>query len=184
MLSAGNRCVIGLGANLGDKVAAFESAIGAMAQLGSLQAVSRLFETAPVGGPVQPDYYNAAACLLTRLPPRTLLQELLGIERKHGRIRDKRWGPRPLDLDILWVEGIAVDEPGLQVPHARLTERNFALIPLLDVVPEARDPVSGVAYGEQPIAWDSHGIKVRGHTGSAACFRAAGPFASPLWTLC
>jgi 2-amino-4-hydroxy-6-hydroxymethyldihydropteridine diphosphokinase len=184
VLNAANRCVIGLGANLGDRVATFESALTRMAQWGSLQAVSRLFETAPVGGPVQPDYYNAAACLLTRLPPRDLLRELLGIERKHGRIRDKRWGPRPLDLDILWLEGVVVAEPGLQVPHARLTERAFALIPLLDVVPDARDPVSGQAYRDHPVVRDTVGIDVRGIPGLSASILAGDSLPSPLWTLC
>ncbi len=184
MIGAGNRCVIGLGANLGDKVATFESALSAIAQLGGLQSVSRLFETAPVGGPVQPDYYNAAACLFTRLPPRALLQSLLGIEQKHGRIRDERWGPRPLDLDILWVEGIALAEPGLQVPHTRLKERNFALIPMLDVVPEARDPADGSEYRDHPNARNTTGIIVRGLPGLLATFLEDKPATSPLWALC
>lgn len=183
MFTAGNRYVIGLGANLGDRAATFESALSAMAQLGNLQAVSRLFETAPVGGPVQPDYYNAAASLQTSLSPRELLKGLLGIEQDHGRIRNERWGPRLLDLDILWLEGIAVDEPGLQVPHARLKERNFALIPLLDIAPGAQDPISGKAYRDQPTAQDMAGMRVCGLPGSLANFTGARPTLS-LWTPC
>jgi len=184
VFTAGNRYVIGLGANLGDRAATFESALSAMARLGYIQAVSRLFETAPVGGPVQPDYYNAAASLQTSFSPRELLKRLLGIEQKHGRIRNERWGPRLLDLDILWLEGIAVDEPGLRVPHARLEERNFALIPLLDIAPGAQDPISGKAYRDQPIARDMAGMRVCGLPSPLANFAAGERPPLSLWTPC
>lgn len=141
-----SRCVIGLGANLGDRVAAFESTVTLLARVGCIQGISNLYETAAIGGPAQPDYSNAAVLLSTGLSPKALLEEMLSIELRHGRVRTVRWGPRQLDLDLLWIEGVRVDEPGLKVPHPRLTERGFALLPLLDVAPDAREPSTDRAY--------------------------------------
>jgi len=143
---AESRCVIGLGANIGNAIAAFESAVTRLARFGRIQCISNLYQTAAIGGPAQPDYFNAAVLLCTSLSPKALLEEMLSIELHHGRVRTVRWGPRQLDLDLLWIEGVRVDEPGLQVPHPRLTERGFALLPLLDVAPDAREPSSERAY--------------------------------------
>jgi len=156
------RCVIGLGANLGDRLATFESVVRELAGLGKVTGVSQLYETDPVGGPVQPDYFNAAVCLETELEPTSLLVHLLEIERNHGRVRQLRWGPRHLDLDILWIEGRAIHELGLTIPHARLLERNFALVPLLEVAPDALDPNTGLAYCEASIAGNREGMRLRG----------------------
>jgi 2-amino-4-hydroxy-6-hydroxymethyldihydropteridine diphosphokinase len=108
---------------------------------------SALYETAPVGPP-QPAFLNAAARVATDLAPHALLDALLSVERQQGRVRGERWGPRLIDLDILWIAGVAVDSPGLVVPHPELRRRAFALRPLLDVAPEATDPRDGVAYRE------------------------------------
>jgi 2-amino-4-hydroxy-6-hydroxymethyldihydropteridine diphosphokinase len=141
------RAVIGLGANLGDPRAAFRRAAAALDEGGDrVLARSALFSTRPVGGPPQPDFLNAALLVESARTPRGVLDRILDIERAAGRVRDVRWGPRTLDLDLLWIDGVAVDEPGLQVPHPRLAERAFALAPLLDVAPEARDPRDGVPY--------------------------------------
>jgi 2-amino-4-hydroxy-6-hydroxymethyldihydropteridine diphosphokinase len=113
---------------------------------------------------MQPDFYNAAVCLMTAFEPHPLLSQLLEIERKHGRIRDCRWGPRRLDLDILWIDGTTVHEPGLTVPHARLLERNFALIPLIEVAPGAIDPNTGKAYRDCPSADRTGGMRLIGAT--------------------
>jgi len=156
------RCVIGLGANLGDRLRTFESAVRELANLGELCGVSHLYETDPVGGPVQPDYFNAAVCIRSELAPPELLRHLLEIERSHGRIRMGRWGPRHLDLDILWIDGFAAHEPGLTVPHARLLERNFALIPLVEVAPDARDPNTGLAYRDSPVTQRADGMRLQG----------------------
>jgi len=156
------RCVIGLGANLGDRLATFESAVRELCALGELCGLSHLYETDPVGGPVQPDYFNAAVCLRTELAPMILLKQLLDVELAHGRIREGRWGPRQLDLDILWIEGFATHEPGLTVPHARLLERNFALKPLVEAAPDARDPNNGLEYAELPLAQSLVGMRLRG----------------------
>lgn len=131
--------VVGLGANLGDRLATLVSAVHSLAGAGRLTALSRLYETAPIGPP-QPGYLNAAARLDTALEPQRLLQTLLDIERRHGRIRAEKWGPRTLDLDILWIADMVVRDPTLTVPHSHLHERRFALLPLLDVAPDATHP--------------------------------------------
>lgn len=138
--------VIGLGANLGEPRATLEAALAALARLGTLLSVSRLYRTAPVGGPPQPDFLNAAARLRYFGDAEALLGDLLGIERRFGRMRRERWGPRVLDLDLLWIAGGVVRTEVLEVPHPRLTERAFALDPLLDVAPEALDPHTGRPY--------------------------------------
>jgi 2-amino-4-hydroxy-6-hydroxymethyldihydropteridine diphosphokinase len=157
-----SRCVVGLGANLGDRIATFESAVSRLALLGRVGAVSHLYETTAIGGPPQPDYFNAAVLLLTSLSPRALLEGLLAIEQHHGRVRTVRWGPRELDLDLLWIEDKRVDEPGLTVPHARLTERGFALLPLLDVAPDACEPATHRAYATMRKNLSGPGIRVHG----------------------
>jgi len=138
--------VIGLGSNLGDSELTLRRALTELAALGRVEAVSSLYRTTPVGGPPQADFLNAAVRLLFVGSPESLLAEAHRIERLAGRERRERWGPRTLDLDILWIAGLSVAGQGLHVPHARLRERAFALRPLLDVAPEARDPVSGETY--------------------------------------
>jgi len=108
-----------------------------MGGLGSVAAVSGLYETEPIGGPDQGPFLNAVAILDTSLPPAELLERLQAIEDDRGREREMRWGPRTLDLDIVAVDGGPVDLPGLQIPHPRAAERRFVLQPLVDVWPEA-----------------------------------------------
>jgi 2-amino-4-hydroxy-6-hydroxymethyldihydropteridine diphosphokinase len=89
---------------------------------------------------------NAAALVMFRGEAVQLLDELLAIERRLGRVRKERWGPRTIDLDILWIDGLVVDTPRLVVPHPWLRERAFALVPMLELVPEAADPRTGEPY--------------------------------------
>jgi 2-amino-4-hydroxy-6-hydroxymethyldihydropteridine diphosphokinase len=140
--------VIGLGSNVGDSALTLRRALGELAALGVLVAVSGLYRTTPVGGPSQSDFMNAAVRLLFDGTPDRLLEGAHRIERLAGRERRERWGPRTLDLDILWIAGVRVAREGLHVPHARLRERAFALRPLLDVAPDARDPSGGETYHE------------------------------------
>jgi 2-amino-4-hydroxy-6-hydroxymethyldihydropteridine diphosphokinase len=114
-----------------------------------------VWRTTPVGGPPQPDFYNAAIAVRFRAPSslQELMRSLLFIEARFGRVRAERNAPRTLDLDMLWVEGQRAlisgpDAPEVEVPHPRLHERAFAMIPLLEVVPGATDPVSGKLYAE------------------------------------
>jgi 2-amino-4-hydroxy-6-hydroxymethyldihydropteridine diphosphokinase len=140
--------VVGMGANLGERRTTLLATLEDLSQIGQLVCVSRLFETEPLGPP-QPRYLNAAARLLVDLAPLELLGRMLKLERMRGRVRRERWGPRVLDLDLLWCAGRAIDEQGLSVPHPGLTRRCFALLPLLDVAPEASDPRTGVRYTER-----------------------------------
>lgn len=143
------RVVVGVGSNLGSREATLRAArdlLSADAELG-LAAVSPVWETAPVGPP-QPAYLNAAFLLHTSLPLDAVLARCAEVERALGRERRERWGPRTVDLDILWAEGERVDRPGLTVPHAALRDRAFALDPLLALAPDARDPVDGARYSK------------------------------------
>jgi 2-amino-4-hydroxy-6-hydroxymethyldihydropteridine diphosphokinase len=139
--------VVGFGANLGDRLATLRAAVQELARVARVEATSRVYETAPLG-PAQPRFLNAAARVAWEGSPVDLLGELLAIEAKLGRVRGERWGPRTIDLDLLWAEGVAIEGPQLTVPHPRLRERAFALIPLLEVAPDARDPRTGEPYAE------------------------------------
>lgn len=148
------RVVVGLGSNLGDRAVALTRAFDELGRSEGVYLLKRspIYETAPAGGPPQGDYLNAAALLVSSLPARDLMDRLLEIERALGRVRGERNGPRIIDLDLLWIEGEGIDEPALSVPHPRLTERAFALRPLIDVAPDAGHPTTGVRYIELPEA--------------------------------
>jgi 2-amino-4-hydroxy-6-hydroxymethyldihydropteridine diphosphokinase len=141
------KAAIALGSNLDDPRAQVERGFEALAKLPRTQllARSRLFTTAPVGHVDQPDFVNACALVETELAPRPLLEALLDIERRHGRVRDIPNGPRTLDLDIVLYGDRVIDEAGLKVPHPRAHERAFVLAPLVDVWPEAQIPGQGAA---------------------------------------
>ena len=127
---------VGLGSNLDGPAEQVRRALEALASVNGsrLAAVSRLYRSDPVGPPGQPDYVNAVAKLETRLAPGRLLDELQRIERRQGRVRGERWGPRTLDLDLLLYGDRTIDEPRLRVPHPRLAERSFVLLPLAELL--------------------------------------------------
>ena len=141
------RAWVGLGANCGDPGAQIAQACAALAVLPQtrLRACSRLWRTTAWGPVPQADYLNAAVALDTALAPRALLDALLAIERGAGRDRahEQRWGPRRLDLDLLLYGGQRIEEPGLSVPHPRLAERAFVLLPLADIDPALAVPGAG-----------------------------------------
>jgi 2-amino-4-hydroxy-6-hydroxymethyldihydropteridine diphosphokinase len=150
------RMVLGLGSNLGDREGNIAAAIEALAEdlaLG-VRAASPLYETPPAGGPPQGDYLNGAVLLVSACSARDVLERCLKVERSLGRIRPDpvRWGPRTIDVDLLWIEGKTADEADLTVPHPRLAERPFALRPLLDLAPDAVDPRTGEPYAGLPAA--------------------------------
>jgi 2-amino-4-hydroxy-6-hydroxymethyldihydropteridine diphosphokinase len=134
------RAAIALGSNLGDRHGYLRGAVDALSRLGTVIAVSPLYETAPVGGPDQGPYLNAVVVVETAMEPRQLLSELHGLERAAGRTRDLRWGPRTLDLDLILYGSRSVDEHGLEVPHPRFRDRRFVLEPLLAAWPDAAEP--------------------------------------------
>ncbi len=131
------RYAVALGSNLGDRVAHLRAAIGEIGRLGTVQGVSGLYETTPVGGPQQDPYLNAVMVVESSLSPEDLLVQLQSVETSRQRERTVRWGPRTLDLDIIALDQGTVDTPALQVPHPRASERLFVLQPLCDVWPEA-----------------------------------------------
>jgi 2-amino-4-hydroxy-6-hydroxymethyldihydropteridine diphosphokinase len=136
---------VSLGANLGDPRRQLREAAGRLARAEGvrLSALSSLYRTEPVGPVPQPAFLNAAAALETALPPRETLDVLLRIERAMGRERRERWGPRAIDLDLLLHGDSVVDEPGLSLPHPRLHERRFVLVPLAEIAPDAIHPALG-----------------------------------------
>jgi 2-amino-4-hydroxy-6-hydroxymethyldihydropteridine diphosphokinase len=131
--------VLGLGGNIGNTRKEMSSALVQLAHHPgiSVTAVSALYLTPPWGKTDQPPFLNAAARIETTLSPRALLNAILDVERDLGRERLARWGPRTIDIDILLYGSVDIDEPWLHIPHPRLIERAFALIPLLDVMPDA-----------------------------------------------
>ena len=128
-----SRAFLGLGSNLGDRR---EQLRAAVASLPGVTAVSDVYETDPVGGPDQGRFLNLVVEIDTDLDPHALLGLCHRIESAAGRVRDVRWGPRTLDVDILWVDGVTVDDADLQIPHPRMWERRFVLAPLAELAPD------------------------------------------------
>jgi 2-amino-4-hydroxy-6-hydroxymethyldihydropteridine diphosphokinase len=138
-----HKCAIALGSNLGDSRSILSKAIDRLQtspQI-ALIAVSSWYLTAPIGPP-QPDYLNGCATLQTSLTPLELLDTLHAIETEFGRVRQEHWGARTLDLDLLLYEQQIIDTPSLQLPHPRMNERAFVLIPLAEIAPDWLDPRS------------------------------------------
>jgi 2-amino-4-hydroxy-6-hydroxymethyldihydropteridine diphosphokinase len=139
------RAFVGLGSNLGEREAMIRAALEELSRLPetTLERASSLYDTEPVGETEQPNFLNAVAQLETGLSARQLLWNLLLIERRLGRVRTRRWGPRSIDLDLLLYGGEVLDEPGLQVPHPELLRRSFVLVPLVELDPLVVHPVTG-----------------------------------------
>ena len=133
---------LALGANLGDRLENLQRAADALAATPGVRVVrsSRVYETEPVG-PEQPEYLNAVLEVETDLPPRELLRVCLAVEDDMGRVRAERWGPRPIDVDVLTYGAGTIDEPDLVVPHPRMHERGFVLVPLAEL--DADPPLPG-----------------------------------------
>jgi 2-amino-4-hydroxy-6-hydroxymethyldihydropteridine diphosphokinase len=131
------RFAVALGSNLGDRIDHMRRAVEELGDLGTIEAVSDLYETEPVGGPQQGPFLNAVVLLDTDLPAERLLESLQRIETAHDRVRTVRWGPRTLDLDIVTSDGEPISGPDLEIPHPRAAERLFVLQPLCDVWPDA-----------------------------------------------
>ena len=157
---------IGLGANLGNRQANLQMALRGLTRMAQVLAVSSLYESEPqlaaetVDAQGQPPYYNAVCSLETGLEPRPLLRFLNGLEHEIGRRpAAERWAPRPIDLDILLYEERVIDESGLVIPHPRLAERAFALVPLAEIRPEARHPGTRLTAQEMVDAADGGRVK-------------------------
>lgn len=141
------RAVISLGSNQGNRLETLQGAVDALADTPGLQvqAVSQVYETEPWGvqSGSQPSYFNAVVLIKTTLPPGSLLERGHAVEEAFARIRDERWGPRTLDVDIVSYQGVVSDDPRLTLPHPRCHERAFVLVPWHDVEPGAEVPGRG-----------------------------------------
>lgn len=147
-----HRAYVALGANLGDPQARVRDAFAALAELpdSRLVAASSLYRTAPVGLAGQPDFINAVAAIDTLLPAGRLLDALFSIERRAGRQRLTRNGPRTLDLDLLLYDDCTIDTPQLHLPHPRLHLRAFVIVPLAEIAPACRIPGRGTVAAWLP----------------------------------
>jgi 2-amino-4-hydroxy-6-hydroxymethyldihydropteridine diphosphokinase len=147
-----NPVYLGIGTNLGDKRENLEAALNSLAPHVALQAVSRLYETAPAYVLDQPPFYNIAVKGQTALPPVELLAFLKNLEEELGREKVVRYGPRKIDMDLLFYGDLALDLPQLQIPHPRISERAFVLRPLADLSPQLLHPVTGQSVLEMADA--------------------------------
>lgn len=154
------RATLGLGGNIGDPVAAMALALRRLDARADCRvtAVSRLYRTPPWGKIDQADFYNACAAIETTLSPLRLLEACLEIERDMKRIRTERWGPRTIDIDVLTFDGLEIAEDALTVPHPRMTERAFVLMPLADIAGDLK--VKGRAVSDWLAATGAEGIVV------------------------
>ena len=150
-----SRAVLSLGANVGDRLAALRAGVAALAERVTVDAVSPVYETAPVGVDPQPDFLNVVVLVTTDLPPRDLVAFGLDVERAAGRVPQPRGMPRPLDVDVVTYDDVVSDDPVATLPHPRAHDRTFVLRPWLDVDPDATLPGHGrvdallaVAQGE------------------------------------
>ena len=159
--------LLGLGANLGDRLDSLQRAVDMLGDDPSIRIVacSRVWETDPVGRVEQPDFLNVVVRAEVRLDPRELLAACHRVETALGRVRETRWGPRTIDIDILLYGGRTIDEPDLSVPHPRMLERAFVLLPLLELDPDPIMP-DGSRVLDLALGPDAAG--------------AARPFAPPL----
>ena len=137
------RAYLGIGSNLGERLGYLQLAVDELAGADGVTVVgvSPVYETAPVGGPAQPDYLNAVVAVDTTLTPHELLRVAHGIEAEAERVRTVRWGPRTLDVDVLLVGDERVDDPDLVIPHPRMAERAFVVVPLADLDPAWRSRI-------------------------------------------
>jgi 2-amino-4-hydroxy-6-hydroxymethyldihydropteridine diphosphokinase len=137
------KVVIALGSNIGDSAALLESAVERLHKIITVTHLSTFIETEPIGGPEQPNYLNAVLIGESELQPLELLRKMLEIESELGRVREVRWGPRTLDLDLIVAGETVMKTPELELPHPRAHERGFVLEPWLEIDPTAYIPSKG-----------------------------------------
>lgn len=149
---------IALGSNMGDREGYLQMAIDSIGQEKGCQVkkISSFIRTAPYGGVKQEDFLNGCAQIRTLLTPQELLETLQGIEKQAGRERKVHWGPRTLDLDIIFYDREVVEEENLQIPHIEMAKRDFVLIPLREIAPFLRHPITGKTVGEMAEELTQH----------------------------
>jgi len=150
---------IGLGSNVGDKRANLDGAVERLAGVAGVRVTARsgYYRTEPWGFTDQDWFLNACVAVTTTLPPQALLAACLAVEQQMGRRRAERWGPRIIDLDVLFYGDEVLDEPGLEVPHPRLLERAFVLAPLAEIRPDRR--IRGVGVADALAGLDAGGVE-------------------------
>jgi 2-amino-4-hydroxy-6-hydroxymethyldihydropteridine diphosphokinase len=150
-----------IGSNLNNPRERVLEALTRLSQVPAIESVlaSRLYRSHPMGPQDQPEFVNAAAGFVTQLNPRELLDVMLDIERSMGRTRGERWGPRVIDLDLIWMVDAATEQPGLSLPHPGVSSRNFVLYPLADIAPMLKIPGLGLVLDLKSAAGDA-GISV------------------------
>ncbi|HEX5564458.1 MAG TPA: 2-amino-4-hydroxy-6-hydroxymethyldihydropteridine diphosphokinase [Sporosarcina sp.] len=165
-----NTAYLSIGSNLGDRLAILQEAVRALDSNEKMDvtSVSAVYETEPVGYTEQPNFLNIVVELQTSLDPFELLAACQSIEQSLGRVRDIRWGPRTADLDILLYNNETIVSENLTVPHPRMHERAFVLIPLLELNPDVKHPVTGKHYREEPAAKEDGVVLYRGFNGVAS----------------
>jgi len=131
---------LGLGSNLDDRLGVLRAGLAELAKLGELQAISSVYETEPWGDTDQPRFLNLCCRLRTQLPPASLLAETQAIEQRLGRRPERRWGPRLIDIDLLTYDDLQLNTTELTLPHPRIVERSFVLVPLVELTPTLRIP--------------------------------------------
>ena len=155
---------LALGSNLGDRERNLAAALRRLQPLVRVEAVSALYETDPVPEG-QPAFLNACCRAVTGLQPRALLRHLHEVERELGRRTSERWGPRPIDIDLLLYWGVVIEEDGLSVPHPELTNRPFVLIPLAELAAKLKHPVLGRTIRSLAKEADRAGVRLRAEAG-------------------
>lgn len=155
-----SRAFLGLGGNLGDPAQAMRDAIAALDQNEAVEIIgaSSVYSTPPWGMLDQPDFLNAVVELRTDLAPLELLKICLNTETELKRVRNERWGPRVIDVDVLWYDGKTINEPGLHVPHPRMEDRAFVMVPLAEIAPDL--PLDGGNALEVAQRLDQSGISL------------------------
>jgi 2-amino-4-hydroxy-6-hydroxymethyldihydropteridine diphosphokinase len=155
-----HRAYLGLGSNVGQRVRNLRVGLRSLMPGAQVTALSPLYETAPIGVTDQPPFLNAVCSVTTALAPQPLLDRLKRIEQELGRTEGPRWGPRPLDLDILLYDDDRIELPDLQIPHPRLTERAFVLRPLFELDPDLVIPGDGRAVRALLVALAAQEVRI------------------------
>ena len=160
-MMVGRMSAIALGSNLGNSLETLESAVAKIASTSGIlvKGRSHWYQTKAIAPSPQPDYLNGCVILQTTHSPIVLLNTLLEIEQQFGRVRRERNDPRTLDLDLLLFDDIVLNEPELQIPHPRMVERAFVLVPLAEIAPDWIEPISGKAIAELAQAVDCSGVQ-------------------------
>jgi 2-amino-4-hydroxy-6-hydroxymethyldihydropteridine diphosphokinase len=149
---------LGLGVNVGDRLAALRRATKSLSdKVGQVTAKSSVYETLPWGRTDQPRFLNACLTLETDFPPLDLLDEIKIIERDMGRIERAHWGPREIDIDVIFYDDLVLDDPKLKIPHPLMAMRAFVMVPLAEIAPGWKHP-EGWTVAELPISSSSEGL--------------------------